>query len=157
MQMTLKVGGIVVLAFALAGCANQSDNTSAPLKSQTPHSSSALTSQEYAFARALVQSEIRRLRDVVTSATVTAVDATTIESNVGYRCPSGRLLQIKLIGNFTHILVSPMAMKPGAPTPDTTVHAVNLTAGAKTGRICLTGVQVGKVAPDLGAVSLPLK
>jgi len=156
MSHVLKASGIAILLFALAGCAHQSDNTAAPLMSPTKHSDSALTYQEYDLARALVRSEIRRLKDVVTNATVTVVDATTIDSAIGYRCPSGRLLQIKLIGDFVHIAVSPMPIQPGAPTPDITVHAVNLTAGAKTGLTCLIGVQTGKVSPEPGAISLPL-
>lgn len=158
MRVALKAMGLSVLLFALAGCATQSNHRATPFLSPTEKSNSVLTNQEYDFARALVRSEIHRLKDVVTSATVTVVDATTIDSNIGYRCPSGRLLQIKLIGDFAHIAVSPMAnLRPSAPTPDITVHAVNLTAGAKTGVTCLMGVQIGKVAPEPGAISLPLK
>ena len=153
MRVTLKATGIAMLLVVLTGCATQSNHRATIL---AHHSSTALTSQEYAFARALVRSEIRHLKDVVTSATVTVVDATTIDSSIGYRCPSGRLLQIKLIGDFAHIAVSPLAIQPGAPTPDVTVHAVNLTAGAKTGVTCLMGVQTGKVAPEPGAISLPI-
>ncbi len=153
MRGTLRISGFIILIFVLAGCATQSNHRA---MYQVEHSSNALTVPEYGLARDLVRSEIRRLKDVVTSATVTVVDATTIDSSIGYRCPSGRLLQIKLIGDFIHIAVSPMALRSGAPTPDITVHAVNLTAGAKTGLTCLMGVQIGKVAPDPGAIWLPI-
>ena len=122
----------------------------------TQHRKSALTDKEYAFARDLARSEILRLKDVVTSATVTVGYGKVIDSNTGYPCTSGRLLHIKLIGDFVHIAISHPAVQPGAPQPDFTVHAELLDADAKTGRPCLIGVQTGKVAPEPGAVSLPL-
>lgn len=144
----------------------------------TQHSNSALTNQEYAFARDLVRREIRhvgavvtsgtvtmgygrygslwRSRDVVTGATVTVGNGTVTNSNIGYPCMSGRLLNIKLIGDFPHIATSPIPPQPGATPPDATVHAVVLTADAKTGRACLVGVQTGEVAPVPGAISLPV-
>ena len=118
----------------------------------------ALTNQEYAFARDLARQEIRRQEDAtVTSATVTVSRGKVTDSNIGYSCRSGRLLHIKLIGNFPHIVISPLdSAKPGTAPPDPTVHAVVLTADANTGRPCLSGVQTGDVAPDPGAISLPL-
>lgn len=115
-----------------------------------------MTAQEYTFARNIVRSETSRLREVVTSATVTVSEGKVIDSNTGYPCTSGRLLNIKLIGDFIHIVISHPAVLPGAPQPDYTIHAEMLTADAKTGRPCLIGVQVGKVVPEPGAVSLPL-
>ncbi len=124
--------------------------------SPTGHTISALTVQEYAFARALVWSEIRRLKDVVTSATVTVSNGKVTDPNTGYLCTSGRLLNIRLFGDFVHIAFSHPFVQPGAPQSDFTVHAELLTADAKTGRPCLIGVQIGKVAPELGAEWLPL-
>ncbi|GEM_PF-7039577 len=144
----------------------------------TQHSKGALTGKEYAFARDLVRREIHRdgavvtratvtvgygrygslwrTSDVVTSATVTVSYGTVTDSNLGYPCMSGRLLNIKLIGDFLHILVSPMASLGRATPQDLTVHAIALTADAETGRACLMGVQTGDVAPAPGAVSLPV-
>lgn len=122
----------------------------------TQHRKSALTDQEYAFARELVRSEIRQESAILTSATVTVGYGTVLDSNVGYSCTSGRLLHIKLIGDFPHITTGGLAVQPGTPLPDMTVHAVNLTADAKTGRPCLISVQTGKVAPAPNAVSLPI-
>lgn len=122
----------------------------------TQHRKSALTNKEYAFARELVRSEIRQQGLIVSSATVTVGYGRVIDSNIGYPCTSGQLLEIKLIGDFSHIAISPFPVQPGAPLPDVTVHAVNLTADAETGRPCLIGVQIGKVAPAPGAVSLPI-
>jgi hypothetical protein len=153
MKRTLKATGLVLLLFALAGCATQSNHLATPA---TQRSSSALTAQEYTFARNIVRSEISRLRDVVTSATVTVSEGKVLDPNTGYPCTSGRVLNIKLIGDFIYIVIRHPAVLPGSPQPDYTVHAEMLTADAKTGRPCLIGVQVGKVAPEPGAVSLPL-
>jgi len=120
------------------------------------HDKSALTYKEYAFARKLVRSEIRKESAVLISATVTVGYGKMFDSNIGYPCTSGRLLHIKLIGDFPHITTGGLAVQPGAPFPDTTVHAVNLTADAKTGSPCLISVQTGKVAPAPGAESLPI-
>lgn len=122
----------------------------------TQHRKSALTDKEYAFARELVRSEVRKESAVLTSATVTVDYGTVFDSNVGYPCTSGRLLQIKLIGEFPHITTGGLAVQPGTPLPNMTVHAVNLTADAKTGRPCLVSVQTGKVSPLSNAVSLPI-
>ena len=122
----------------------------------TQHRKSALTDKEYVSARELVRSEIRKEGAVLTSATVRVGYGTVFDSNVGYPCTSGRLLHIKLIGEFPHITTGGLAVQPGTPLPDMTVRAVNLTTDAKTGRPCLIGVQTGKVAPALNAVSLPI-
>lgn len=154
MRVTLKVTGFAILLLVLAGCATQSNHRAMHL---VQRSSNALTVQEYSFARDLVRSEIRREGAILTSATVTVVNATTIDSNIGYRCPSGRLLQIKLIGDFPHTVTTGHAMMPGGdPHEDFTIHAELLTAGAKTGLPCLMGVQTGKVATDPGAIWLPI-
>lgn len=122
----------------------------------TPHRKSALTDKEYAFARELVRSEIRHESAILTSATVTVGNGTVLDSNVGYPCTSGRLLRIKLIGEFPYITTGGLAVQPGTPLPDMTVRAVDLTADAKNGRLCFIGVQTGKVAPAPNAVSLPI-
>lgn len=153
MRGTLRVSGFAILLFVLAGCATQSDHHATSL---TKHTSNTLTAQEYTFARALVRNEIRREGAVVTSATVTVSSGKVIDSNIGEPCTSGRLLNIKLIGDFPHTVTTGHPVLPGDPTPDFTVHADVLTADAKTGRPCLVGVQTGKVAPDPGAESLPL-
>lgn len=120
------------------------------------HHKSALTDKEYAFARELVRSEIRQEGAILTSATVTVSYGTVFDSNLGHPCTSGRLLHIKLIGDFPHIVTGVHPKQPGAPTPDFTVHAVLLTVDAETGRACLLSVQTGEVAPASGAESLPI-
>ena len=155
MRTTVKAIGFVTLIFVLGGCASQSDNTSAPLVSPTPHSMNTLTSQEYAFARTAAQSKIRSEDAAVTSATVTVSSGKVIDSNIGEPCISGRLLDIKLIGSFPHIVISPVVY-PGTSRPDATVTALLLTVDAKTGRPCLVGVHTGKTAPEPGAISLAI-
>lgn len=123
--------------------------------STTQYNKGALTDQEYAFARDLARHEIRRDGAIVTSATVTVGPGKVTDSNIGYPCMSGRLLNIKLIGDFPHTSTTGHPPFPGDPNPDFTVHAVVLTADAQTGRACLLRVQTGKVAPEPGAVSLP--
>lgn len=121
------------------------------------HYQIAITKKEYAFASALVRKEIRQQVDaVITSASVTVSYGKVSDSNIGFPCASGQLLQIKLIGNFPHIAISPVAVKSGGPTSDSTVHAINLTADAKSGPACLIGVQTGNATPAFGAVFLPI-
>ena len=119
------------------------------------HRNNALTHREYTFARALVNQEIRQQGTILSSATVTVSYGKVLNSNVGYSCISGELLNIKLIGDFPHITVSPFAPQPRTAPQDSTVHAVDLTADAKTGRLCLIGIQTGKVVPARNAISLP--
>lgn len=152
---------IVCCIAVLSGCGSSLQHNSGPVGASgspapTQNNKGALTDREYAFARDLVRREIRRNDDVLTSATVTASYGTVTDSNVGYPCMSGRLLHIKLIGDFPHTVTTGHAVKPGDPMPDFTVHAVDLTADAKTGRVCLVSVQTGKVAPEPAAVSLPV-
>ncbi|WP_344156522.1 hypothetical protein [Nocardioides koreensis] len=76
--------------------------------------------------------------------------------NLGVACESDRLLHIRLIGTFPHIVTTghpPDPHSTSAPE-DLTVHAVLLTADAESGRACLVGVQTGEVAPEPGAVVL---
>lgn len=171
---TAATSVVLVVVAALSGQGSSLQHNPGPADTS---GSPALTDQEYAFARNVVRHEIRRIDAVLTSATVTVSYGTVTDpnidqligeshhvtvgygrvtdSNVGYPCMSGRLLNIKLIGDFPHIVVSPMAALLGTTPPDATVHADVLTADAKTGRVCQIGVQTGKVAPDPGAESLP--
>jgi len=77
------------------------------------------------------------------------------ESNFGRACSSGRLIDVKLIGDFPHLVTTGHPVQPGEHV-DFTVHAVAVTADARTGEICLQGVQAGKVAPDAGATEISI-
>ncbi len=116
-----------------------------------------LTDREFAFALRLVRREVHHAHADLTSATVTVGPGTVTEPNRGSACTSGRLLHLKLIGTFPHTVAGGLDHRDtSAPPPDLTVHAVLLTADARTGRPCLEGVQTGHVTPDRGAVPLPL-
>jgi hypothetical protein len=95
----------------------------------------------------------------VTSATATAEAGKVSDTNTGYRCSSGRLLNIKLIGSFPHIVTTGHAVDLRSPGPPAafTVHAVLLTADAASGHTCLIGVQTGNVEPDPGATVLAIE
>jgi hypothetical protein len=90
----------------------------------------------------------------VSNASVTLTAGVVTDPNLAHACTSGHLLNIKLIGDFPHIVTDP---PPNAASPqDATVHAVLLTAEATTGRACLKSVQTGDVSPDPGSVALNL-
>jgi hypothetical protein len=128
---------------------------------EPPHP--GLTDQEYAAAVNAAEEEIRAADATVTSATVTVGNGTVTDSNLGYRCESGRLLHLKLIGTFPHIDTTGHPVEPAPnnsddnPPEDFTVHAMLLTVDAESGRPCLMGVQTGDVAPEPGSIALPLK
>ncbi|MHB0928985.1 MAG: hypothetical protein ACYC3W_08685 [Candidatus Nanopelagicales bacterium] len=110
-----------------------------------------MTSQELAYARTLARKEIAKQQATVTSATVTADNNGQDQHNIGQGCASRRILHIKLIGTFPHIVVS-----PASGDPDPTVRALNIDADGKTGLACQVGVQPGRVRPASGAVTLRL-
>ena len=122
--------------------------------STTQHSHSPLTDHEYALALDLARQEIGRADATITSATVTLGYGKVTDSNIGYACMSGRLLNVLLIGDFPHTTTSPMVPRSGETSKDLTVHAVVLTADAESGRACLVGVRIGDVVPEPGAISL---
>ena len=109
--------------------------------------------REYEAALAAARREIAREAASVTSASFRVVDGTVHDS----KCVSGRLLKIKLIGTFPHVVTSGYPVSPGtSPEPDFTVHAVVMTADAATSHVCVRGVQTGEVVPDPGARILNL-
>lgn len=158
---------LLVAGLSVGGCADDvsakskpgglSDRSPAP--EPTPQGNAVLTDHEYTLARGLAWREMRLHEAegaVITDASVTVGYGKMFESNVGYACTSGRLLYIKLIGDFPRIVTTGHPVLPGEPVPDFTVHAVLITADAESGRACLIGVQTGDVAPAPGAVTLPM-
>ena len=141
-----------VLALLLAGCGSISEaGTLATSASQLSHDELA---EAYSAADEKAESEDAH----ITSATVTAEEGTVPETNTGYRCSSGRLLRITLIGTFPHAVVAHGPANPShAAEPfDSDVHAMLLIADAATGRVCEIGVQTGAVSPDPNATVLDL-
>ena len=184
LMVVLSVVIICVIALLLRQGSDLQHNAGLATAPDSPtlmqNGKNALTDQEYAFARVLVRGEIRRndavvtssnvtvgygryeslwrTRDVVTNATVKVSYETVFESNIiGHPCMPGRLLNIKLIGDFPDIAVAPMAWLGEVKPQDLSVHAITLTANVKAGSTCQRGVQVGQVKPDPGDISLPLR
>jgi len=114
----------------------------------------SITDREIALAAALVQQELRKGREednTLDSASVSVSPGRVAQPNTGEACDSGRLLRVRLIGTFPHIVTTG---DPGASADETVVRAVLLTADAKSGRVCLVGVRTGHVEPAPGATVL---
>lgn len=93
----------------------------------------------------------------MSSASVIARPGKVKDSNTGHPCTSGRLLQIKLIGKFPHVVTTGHSVPPGSPAPDFTVRAMIVTADAESGLACLIGVQTaenGEPKPLAGGTRL---
>ncbi len=155
------VAGSTVAANTVFDSANPRPDGEVPSAVEPPTApadQTKLSRDELARASALARQKVESEDAAVTSATVTAEQGTEEDTNTGYACSSGRLLHIKLIGRFPHIVTSggPIdATKPG-PTPDFTVRAVVLTADAESGMACQVSVQTGEVSPEPGATVLRL-
>jgi hypothetical protein len=98
---------------------------------------------------AAARREVAAESATVSSATVTARSGTLPESNTEFSCRSGRILNVKLIGAFPHIVTTGHPVdRNGTGTPeDFTVHAVLLAVDAASGRACRIGVRTGDVHP----------
>ena len=111
----------------------------------------SLTDRELALAQEGVRQETsdEALDDaILESASVTVGPGRVRMSNTGHPCNPGRLLRIRLIGTFPHILTTG---NPGATADEMTVRAVLLTADAVSGQTCLIGVMTGHPTPRPGA------
>lgn len=116
----------------------------------------AITDREIALAEAAVRQELEKKHHqdtILDSASVTAGTGRVAQSNTGHECRSGRLLRIRMIGTFPHIVTTG---NPGMSGDDLVVHAVVLTADAESGRVCLIGVKTGQVDPARGATLLDI-
>jgi hypothetical protein len=150
-RVTKRFLSALILPLLLASCATQKplDTRAAEVTSQhdtRPRSHSPLTHDEVAKARALAQKMITSRGASVSSATARVRPGRVAASNTNtrYRCSSGRLLQVKLIGKFPHTVTTGHDTLPGDPVPDFRVRAVIITADARSGRACLIGVQTGE-------------
>jgi hypothetical protein len=79
---------------------------------------------------------------------------------MGHPCTSGRILKVKVIGEFPNVVVTGHPVSPGEPIPDFTVQAFVVTADARTGRACLIGVQTaenGTPKPLLGGTTVQVR
>ena len=136
------------------------DETAAPSPQGNPgDATSSLSQDEIAKAETVARGVIADQGATVTSASVIARPGTVEDSNTGHPCTSGRLLQVKLIGDFPNIDTTGHPADPGSPPPDFTVRAMIVTADAESGRACLLGVQTaenGEPTPTPGSTILSL-
>ena len=147
------IGGAALFSLALCGCGSSSEAQGSTSSASRSKSRAGLTDQQYVAAVVLAQWEARTDDAHVTSATATIGRGPIAESNLGYRCESDQVLNIRLIGTFPDVVTT------GHPTEaqeDYTVHAVLLTADAESGRACLRGVQTGDVEPEPRATVLTI-
>ena len=130
-----------------------SKSSPSPTASEPPlQAEGGLSGRELTLARDIARYWIARAGAKITSATVTASAGKEPDHNVGDACMSGRLLNIRLLGDFPHTVVSP----PFGSTEDLTVRSMQITADAKTGRACLVGVGIKILTPEADAVALPI-
>jgi hypothetical protein len=138
-------------------CLPEAGSDVAYIQSEVPLPSRAAQDQGlYDTAVRLAREQLEGEEATLTSATMRLGEGTVTNTNVGYECTSGRLLRIKLIGTFPHIVTPVIPQQPGSDPEDTVVHALVITADAESGRACLVGVQTGDVDPPRHAVPLDL-
>lgn len=128
-----------------------------PRSAQGPGHGTSLSDSEVAEALAVAQREIADKEATVSNVSAIARSGRIENSNIGHPCTSGRLLQIKLLGKFPHIVTTGHPVKAVDTQPDFTVRAVIITADAETGHACLIRVQTaenGDVRPIPGATIL---
>jgi hypothetical protein len=146
----------VLAAAAMSGCGG-SPASSSPESAE----SGSLTDRELGLAESIVRQELseERLKDAtIESASVTVSEGTVAQSNAGHACDSGKVLRIRLIGDFPHIAISvPASLDATTAAQDTTVSGVLLTADHQTGQVCLVGVQTGELEPAQGATILGVR
>ncbi len=110
---------------------------------------------EATLAQAIAKEQATAEEADISSATFVVRNGTVAESNVGHPCTSGRLIEVKLIGSFPHIVTTGHPVEAGR-NDDFKVTALAITADASSGKVCLKSVQTGKVEPEPGAADIPL-
>ena len=152
MTLLRRVVVAVVVVLILAGCHSPSSDPEPRSSRQRGGLSDDEVAKAVAIARAKVEAEDAKIK----SATVTAEPGTIAHSNTGYRCSSGRLLRIELIGSFPYVVTTgmPTAGTDPARSDDFDIHGLLLIADAGSGRVCQISVQTGKVTPSPDAILL---
>ena len=154
----------LILIPLLAACSpkhSPSNASGSPISQATSPSTqgSSLSQDEIDKALSVAKDEISAERASVSSATAIALVGRVLSSNTGQPCTSGRLLKIKLIGSFPHIVTTGHPVRAGEPIPDFTVRAMIITADASSGQPCLISVQTaeaGEVQPLANAMVLDI-
>jgi hypothetical protein len=158
------LAALLILPFLTSCLSDQAPRTAPESATQGPGQGTgqgtSLSDSEVAKAVAVAQQEIADQGATISNASAIARSGRIEDSNTGHPCTSGRLLQIKLIGKFPHVVTTGHPVEAGDPAPDFTVRALISTADAETGRACLIGVQTaenGEVRPIPGATILHIK
>ena len=128
----------------LAGCSSGHPGTAPGSKDSTSISSASLSNQEAFAAVAVARREVVKAGASAYSVTATPGPGVIKSTNTGHPCTSGRVLTIKLIGKFPHTVTTGHPVRPGQPPPDFTVRAEIIKADARTGVVCLIGVQTAE-------------
>lgn len=156
-SVNLRLVALTVLAATALSACDESPTSKDP---ESSAESGTIADRERTLAQDIVRQELseERLADAtIDSASFTVSEGTLTASNTGHVCDSGRLLRIRLIGEFPHIVTTGIYPLEGTETTqDTTVSAALLTADYQTGKVCLHGVATGETAPEPGATVLAL-
>jgi hypothetical protein len=129
----------------LAACSSDRSSDSTPGSPDARHGADgSLSEAEEATAVEVAREVVADQGASVSSASAIARSRTVASSNTGHPCTSGRVLEIKLIGDFPHTVTTGHAVRDGEPAPDFTVRAMLVTADARSGRACLIGVQTAE-------------
>lgn len=149
----------LVIALLLTACSSRTtdddDTSSSAERPPATAENGGLSSEELAFAQELVLNSPGLEDATISSATAVVRHGIVTGPNVGAPCTSGRLIKIRLIGRFPHIVTTGHPVGPGEDV-DFTVTGVLITADAETGDACLQGVRTGEVSPAPGAEIIPL-
>ena len=155
-RVELRSVALAVLAVAALSACDDAPTSRDPESAE----SGTITDRERTQAERIVRQELNeeRLKDAtIDSASVTVSGGTVDQPNTGHVCDSGRLLRIRLIGDFPHIVTTgPVSLEGTTTAQDTSVGAVLLTADYQTGKVCLVGVRTGEVAPAPNATVIAL-
>jgi hypothetical protein len=144
--------GLALALLLLTGCGTGSGQGSAAGSDsrQIALASSRLPRQQALFARHIARVEIRRQRSHVRLAVAELHPGRVRLSNTGFRCDSGTLLRVRLIGRFPHTIIAP------TPGGSATVRSEVIEADPATGRECLIGFGTKHLRVHPGAVRVPL-
>jgi len=143
-----RLAGLLVFALGVAACSSDDSPSRSNGELVGGNTSSveerSLSQDEVAMAVAVARDRLKNQGASVSSATAIMRPGRVVDTNTGHRCGSGRILRIKLIGSFPHIVTTGHPVLKGQPVPDFTVRALIITADASSGQVCLAGVQTAE-------------
>jgi hypothetical protein len=138
---------LCALVFSVVTCGCDSGSGSA---------AGGLSDQDRAVATSIARHEASRSARSVSIATATLGTGTVTDSNTGHRCTSGKLLRIKVTGqwNIAHGVAGPL-LQPTSPAASVaSMQTVILQADPTTGFACLISFSPQVQPPDRAATVL---